>query len=371
MTAKTFTYEADPNDFEDEPVTALVVAQPGAVVVPLKPLFMSSAAFIRGFVPPDYLVVGILVRRYLYSMTGRTGSGKTSKALLLTACVALGIPYSGHKTKPTRVLYAAAENPTDVRMRWIALAAEMGFDPNTIEVYFTDTRFSLSTMLETLRAEAEQAGGDFGLVVVDTSPAFFEGDNENDRAQMGRHAQLLRRIIDVIPGGPCVVANCHPPKNIATDDDLLPAGGGTFLNEIDGNLTSTKINDVVTELHWAGKFRGPEFAPLSFRLKTVTHPDLKDTDGNLLPTVICEHLSDQAQADIEMETRSEEDAVLDLMKEHPTISLAQIASLMGWHTFGDKPNRSRAQRRVKALLKDKLVKKTRTGWEIVTKGKGR
>jgi hypothetical protein len=369
MTAETHTYPADPDDYEDEVVHALVVAQPGAVVVPLKPLLMSSAAFIRGFVPPDYLVVGILVRRYLYSMTGRTGSGKTSKALLLTACVALGIPYSGHKTKPTRVLYAAAENPTDVRMRWIALAAEMGFDPETIEVYFTDTRFSLSTMLETLRAEAEQAGGDFGLVVVDTSPAFFEGDNENDRAQMARHAQLLRRIIDVIPGGPCVVANCHPPKNI-TDDDLLPAGGGTFLNEIDGNLTSTKINDVVTELHWAGKFRGPEFAPLSFKLKTVTHPDLKDSDGNLLPTVICEHLSEQGQEEIETAARQDEDAVLELIREHPNISLSHIASLMGWHTFGGKPNKSRAQRRVNALVKAKLVKKTRDGWEI-PKGKGR
>jgi RecA-family ATPase len=210
---KTYTYDADEADYEDE------VSQPHTI----KSLLMSSAAFVRGFIPPDYLVVGILIKRYLYAMTGRTGSGKTSKALLLTACVAQGIPYGGHKTKKTRVMYAAAENPTDVRMRWIALAAEMGFDPETIDVYFTDQRFSLSTMLDTLRVEAEQFGGNFGLVIVDTSPAFFEGDNENDRAQMGRHAQLLRRIIDVIPGGPCVVANCHPPKNV-TDEDLLPAG---------------------------------------------------------------------------------------------------------------------------------------------------
>jgi hypothetical protein len=142
------------------------------------------------------------------------------------------------------------------------------------------------------------------------------------------------------------------------------------LNEIDGNLTSTKLNDVVTEMHWAGKFRGPEFAPLSFKLRTVTHKDIKDTECNLLPTVICEHLSEQAKAEIEQEARTEEDAVLDLIRAHPAISYAQIASLMEWHTFDGKPNRSRAQRRVKALIKDKLVKKTRDGWEIV-KGKGR
>jgi hypothetical protein len=36
-----------------------------------------------------------------------------------------------------------------------------------------------------------------------------------------------------------VVVNCHPVKN-ATADNLLPAGGGTFLNEVDGNLTYTE-----------------------------------------------------------------------------------------------------------------------------------
>jgi hypothetical protein len=340
------------------------------VATNFKSLLMSSAAFVRSFVAPEYVVVGILQCGFLYALTGRTGSGKTSKTLLLTACVAQGIPFSGHETKKTRVMYAAAENPTDVRMRWIALAAEMHFDTEAIEVYFTDRRFSLSTMLDTLRAEAEQVGGNFGLVIVDTSPAFFEGDDENSRAQMGAHAQLLRRIIDTIPGRPCVVANCHPTKN-AADDNLSPAGGGTFLNEIDGNLTSMKLNDVVTEMHWQGKFRGPEFAPLSFKLKTVTHPDLKDSDGRLLPTVICEHLSEQGQAALETETRTEEDAVLALIQEHSSISLAQIASLMEWHTFAGKPNKSRAQRRVNALIKAKLVKKTRDGLEIIKQRKER
>src|SRR5262249_5890912 len=122
--------------------------------------------------------------------------------------------------------------------------------------------------------------------VIDPGPAFFEGDDENSRAQMGAHARLLRSLINIIPGGPCVLVNCHPVKN-ATEDNLLPAGGGTFLNEVDGNLTCAK-NDHVTEMHWQGKFRGPEFAPMNFLIKTVTHEDLKDSDGRLIPTVICE-----------------------------------------------------------------------------------
>jgi hypothetical protein len=327
------------------------------------PLIKTSAEFVRDFVPPNYTVVGVLQRRFLYSLTGQTGAGKTAITLRLAASTAMKIPFGGHETKQTRVLYAAAENPDDVRMRWLALSENMQFDINSIGVFFTEGRFTLSTMLGKLRAEAERHCGDFGLVVIDTSPTFFEGDDENSRAQMGEHARRLRQLITVIPGGPTILANCHPVKN-ATADNLLPAGGGTFLNEVDGNLTCAK-NDSVAELHWQGKFRGPEFAPMAFLIKTVTHPELKDSDGRLMPTVICESLSEQGQADLEKEARNEEDAVLELVKQEPTISLAQMATQMGWYTLDGKPNKSRAQRRIKTLIKDKLIKKNRNVWEIV------
>jgi hypothetical protein len=221
-----------------------------------------------------------------------------------------------------------------------------------------------------LQTEAEKLGGNFGLVIVDTSPAFFEGDDENSRKQMGTHAALLRRIIDTIPGGPCVVANCHPPKNV-TDDNLLPAGGGTFLNEIDGNLTSTR-DDSVIELHWQGKFRGPEFAPMSFKLKTVTHPELKDSDGRLLPAIVCEYLSEQGQAEISATARKDEDAILDLVKANPTISLSQLAVLMEWYLYSGEPNKMKTKRCLHELVKAKLLRKTRDGWEVVPeKGKAK
>jgi hypothetical protein len=71
------------------------------------------------------------------------------------------------------VLYLAAENADDVRMRWIALAQCMDFDLDTIEVYFVEGRFKLSKSLKLLRAEANKRGGEFGLVIVDTGPTFF------------------------------------------------------------------------------------------------------------------------------------------------------------------------------------------------------
>ena len=58
-------------------------------------LMQTSAEFVAGFAPPDYLIDGVMQRRYVYSFTGPTGSGKTTIALLIAAHVALGMPAGG------------------------------------------------------------------------------------------------------------------------------------------------------------------------------------------------------------------------------------------------------------------------------------
>ena len=136
-------------------------------------------------------------------------------------------------------------------MRWIALSQRMDFDPDTIEVYFIDKVFKISEAAAILKEETAKLGGDFGLVIIDTGPVFYEGDDESSRTQQGNHANMLRGLIKIIPGKPAIVANCHPVKN-APPDNLIPAGGGNFLNQVDGNLTAAK-NDSTTEVHWQGK----------------------------------------------------------------------------------------------------------------------
>ena len=91
------------------------------------------------------------------------------------------------------------------------------------------------------------------LITVDTSAAYFEGDDENSNTQQMAHAVMLRSLTEM-PGGPCVLIPCHLVKN-ATDDNLIPRGGGAFLFEVDGNLTA-KRDDLTVEVHWCGKFRG-------------------------------------------------------------------------------------------------------------------
>jgi AAA domain len=328
----------------------------------------TSAEFVAGFVPPDYVVDGLLQQAFLYSLTGATGAGKTSIALRLAASVALGISLAGRETKKARVLYVAAENPDDVRMKWIALAPHMDFDPSAIEVFFTDRRFTISKMIPVLRAELERLGGGFGLVIIDTGPSFFEGDDESSRSQMGAHARMFRDLIDVIPGRPCIIVNCHPVKNAAADN-LLPAGGGTFLNEMDGNLTTAKTESTV-ELHWQGKFRGVEFAAMNFIIRTITHPDLKDSKGRLIPTCMAEFISEAAREDIAKAKIADETKVLELINFNPALTFAGIAVAMNWKLHNGEPNKMRAKRCVDSVKKDKLVKATRSGrWQITSEGK--
>ena len=279
-----------------------------------KPLIQSSRQFVAGYTPPDYLVHGLLLEAFLYCLAGATGAGKTAITLRLAASLALGIPFAGRKTKKRRVLYLAAENPVDIRMRWIALAQQMDFDADTIEVYFIEGVFRISKMTNALKEEAERIGGEFGLIIVDTGPVFYEGDDENNRNQQGKHAEL-RGLINTIPGKPSVLANVHPVKN-AGPDNLLPAGGGNFLNQVDGNLTAAKT-DSTTEMHWQGKFRGVEFAPIHFLLRTVTHQTLKDSEGGLIPTVVCDWISDTAKEEITKQKLSDEDQLLAAIAADP------------------------------------------------------
>src|SRR6516162_7113707 len=96
-------------------------------------LIQSSAEFTASFVPPDPLIAGILQRRFIYALTGHTGRGKTAIALLLAAHVALGQRLGELEVEKGRVLILAGENPTDAKMRWIAMGQQMQFDRNEID----------------------------------------------------------------------------------------------------------------------------------------------------------------------------------------------------------------------------------------------
>ena len=328
------------------------------------PLVRTSKEFSESFVPPDFVWGQILIRGFLYALTAKTGGGKTSVLLRLAAHGALGLDLAGKSMERGRWLYLAAENDLDVQMRWIALSQQMQFDINDIEVYFVPGTFNLSENIPKLCREALHYGGDFIGVIVDTAPAFYAAEDANDRVGQQAHAEMLRSLTTMIPGNPVVIAACHPRK-YASDDDLIPAGGGTFLNSIDGNFTLSKSENI-TELGTQGKFRGIEFAPMNFLLRTCTHERLKTKTGILIPTVFADYLSEEAKERMESTALADEDRIIDIIRGNPRISIAAVAIAMGWYFDDRQPKKAKAQRYLDRLVKAKLIARERNGtWVIL------
>lgn len=328
------------------------------------PPILSSGEFIGGFVPPEYLLDGILQHRFIYSLTAPTGSGKTAFLLLLAAHTALEMPLDGRDLTQGRVVYFAGENPDDVRMRWIAMAEIMGFDASEIDVHFIPGTFSIPDLETRIQAQAKTLGG-FTLAIIDTSASYFQGSDENSNTEMGMHARQLRRLTE-LPGEPCVVVACHPVKN-ASNENLIPRGGGAFLAEVDGNLIGRKSGNVV-DFHWQGKFRGPDFEPIGFRLESVTCTSLKDSRDRFIPTVVAKPVSETERQDMQAATIKNEDQLLTLLGGGPQTSMAAMAENLGWHSQKGEPQKSKVQKALNKLRKQKLVIHERDRWQLSQKG---
>jgi hypothetical protein len=334
-----------------------------------KTIIVPSAQFVGNFVPPDYLVDGLMQRRFVYSMTGLTGAGKTAIALRITAHVALGLALGAREVEQGKVLYFAGENPDDVRMRWIKLCEEMKIDPAMDAVFWREGRMSLtdSTSWMNLKKEAHDAGP-FALVVIDTAAAYFEGKDENDNVQAGSYARTLRSLKE-ITGGPMVLVTTHPPKN-AGPENLLPRGGGAFLNEMDGNFTVNK-REKAADLHWLQKFRGPDFAPIPFLLTPGTTDKLKDSKGRLIWTVTAKPMSADEKAGHDAVAEGNEDRVLKLVVDRTGYSIADMARALGWLYSTGEPNTTRVFRALQALEKDRLVRNKGKRYEATKAGRER
>ncbi len=325
------------------------------------PGITSSGDLVRGFVPPDYHIDGVAQSGFLYSTTAMTGTGKTAVLLLITALTAMGEPLGDCEVAQGRVLYFAGENPDDVTMRWIAMAHHMGFDPDDIDAHFIKGTFSIPQMFQKIKQDVERLGG-VSMIVIDTSAAYFRGDDDNSNTQLGNHARELRQLT-TLKGNPVVYVAAHPVKS-ADLTNLVPRGGGAFLNEVDGNLVLIK-GDTGVKMHWHGKHRGVDFKPIMFGLDTVTAPPLRDSKGRDVPTVMARMLSKGETRDMAAVARNDKDEVL-IQIENGARHLVQIAESLGWKDKHGEPDKGRARRATDKMKK--LVKFDGAKWHLTPAG---
>jgi hypothetical protein len=362
-------YESAFDEMRDDPYKPNGNGQPGSQ--PTIPV-LSQATFLKGFIPPSYLVDGVLQRAFIYALTGRTGHAKTAIALVLARAVGCEDPdakFAGHSVEKGRVLYLVGENADDIRARVFATNAFRTDDPSRDQIYFIPGVFRIPELRARVELEADKLGG-FDLILVDTSAAYFHGDDENNNTQAGAYARSLRSLITV-PGRPCVIALCHPAKYVNEPSQLLPRGGGAYLAEVDGNLSCWRHDDNLVEVHHTDKFRGPGFEPITFKVEKITTPKLVDAKGRQIPTVRAIALSEEEEAEETRRTRKDEDRLLVALLINPNRSHADLARACDFFFESGEPAKSRLQRTLRRLeqTSPKLITPNRSYWALTVEGR--
>ena len=231
----------------------------------------------------QYLIKHLLGRGDMAAIYGPPGVGKSFIALHVAACIALGRPFAGRRTRSMPVLYVGLEGETGMRRRMLGLHKSMGAFGKML------ARMRIPTLLsqgdagnagERLLADAiaylrEAAAQDVGLVVIDTVWRAMAGGDENSAQDMGAFVARLKRIQDATDVAILLVH--HSGKDV----DRGMRGSSSLLGALDLVL---KVADKVIAVE--KNKDGPDGDEIGFKLRGV-HLGLDD-EGDPINTCCVE-----------------------------------------------------------------------------------
>jgi AAA domain len=325
----------------------------------VKPNFRSLADFIAEFRPISYAVAGLMREGSLYTLTGRTGEGKTAFLVILALAIAmeLGEKLIGRKVKKGRVAFCTAENPDDLRMRFMIACYIFDIDVQVIDrdIIISDNRVAPEDIVDWIR----ETGETFTLILVDTWQAYFDGRDPNNNAEAVSFTRRFRPLAS-IRGQPVVIIAAHPPKQ-AHNDNLIPYGGGGTLNEVDGNFTFRVDENGLHQFHWLGKIRGLPFDPLYFRIDKLDSPDVVTVEKVRVKLPVMFPVDQDA-----VDARGEALAQRDLMLLK-AIAADPTGTERKWATATGIARRT-VQTMLNRLQRDRIVTKKARRWSLTKEG---
>jgi hypothetical protein len=328
-----------------------------------EPRFRRLKEFIAEYKPIAEVVGGgVAYSSSLYTLTARTGTGKTAWLMTTALAGVSGLDILGRPVKKGRFVICTAENPDGVRMRLAVGCYHWNINPNLIDrdLIISDNRVRPEEIYAYLAREAER--GPFAGVFVDTWQAFFEGRDANNPTEAVNFTKRFRPLT-ALPGSPAVVLSAHPNKD-ATNDQLIPSGGGTILNEVDGNLTLARHASGLIELSWQGKFRGLNFEPQFYLIERVCSPDIVDIAGRQIAIPLMLPASVEEADARKCAMVNKDTLLLRALADNPSGSLSTWAASAG-------VSRSKSDRMLHRLAKAKpaVVQQTLQKWTLTKAGK--
>jgi RecA-family ATPase len=185
------------------------------------PRFLTLTEFLGAFEPIRFQVDGVIRSGSLYTLTAKTGHGKTALMVTIAYAVATGShDILKRKVERGRVAYISAENPDDLRMRLAVAADRLNVDVADVSEWMTvlDRAASPEALLAELTRLSERKH--FSFIEIDTLAAMFDGKNVNDPQEAGDYMRRLRPLTR-LPTSPTVLVAAHPTKNASADQERL------------------------------------------------------------------------------------------------------------------------------------------------------
>jgi len=180
---------------------------------------------------PAFIIDDWLPAGYATMLAGHGGAGKSSIALYLMVCIALGLDWFGKPTARRRILYLSCEDRADVlHWRLSRICRHLGVDLadldgwldivdlvgcDTILWRHDPTGWAPTTpAFDALRHQFRNTGTE--LVVVDGVSDTF-GGNENDRGQVKAYINSLLSLSDPERGAVLLLGHVNKPTASASN----------------------------------------------------------------------------------------------------------------------------------------------------------
>jgi hypothetical protein len=130
----------------------------------------------------EYLIKGLVNRGDFSAWYGPPKHGKSFVLLDLMLHIAAGRPWRGKRVRQGRVLYCALEGGFGIRNRIVAAQGKFGTAPLPFHILAVPLNLlngDGAKLAAFMMAKAEEFGGDFDVVVVDTLSRSMPGGKEN------------------------------------------------------------------------------------------------------------------------------------------------------------------------------------------------
>lgn len=187
------------------------------------------STLIENIQEPEWLIEDIFEKDSVIDIYGAPKSGKSFISIDMALCVSLGIPWFGHNTVKTPIIYLAGEGQRGIVRRVKAWEQYYNNSLDNADLFVSDrgVRFldekDHNNLIEHIY-DIKEEFGDIGCIFVDTLARNFGGGNENSTEDMNR---FIERVDTLKTEFNCCIAlihhTGHNANGRARGSSVLPA----------------------------------------------------------------------------------------------------------------------------------------------------